>query len=189
MEKNVNKTVNKPVGKTEKQEIVLNCIVAALAIALALFATVYEYYEIGWYAETLSNEERAGYAVAMIIVFIFGYIPAGVALAAFGQLTFRLTWKMYKADRKTKGRAFIGTTPRDIEEKNRALIALIVFKFISLAVIALILICAFGAAYTTLLSKIVYCVAAAVYSGTAIRSIVVRKKILTESEKTLLIEK
>ncbi len=168
--------------KAEKIEIVFNCILGVFSLVLAVFVVAYEYYAISQYSQTLPQAERAAFGVAMIILFIFGYLLAGIGAFALACFLFGLTWKMYRADKKDRKETFIPDTEKIRKLKNRCLIALIIFKAIAVAVSFLFVFAVFDTTHETVLSKIVYCVAFAVYTASLVLTIVNRKKITAQTK-------
>ena len=79
------------IGKIER---INNILFATVLFALALFMFVYEYAAIGAYAGTLEQEERAGFAVAMIIMYIFYYVFGGFCLIVDAVCTFAFTMSL-----------------------------------------------------------------------------------------------
>lgn len=170
--------------KTERTEFIANCIVTVLSIAFAVFIVGYEYYAMGQYSKDLVQEDRTGFGIASMVLFLFFFLPAAVGMGVFALLLFTVTLGMYRADGKRKA-DFIADKTRAAKTKNRCLIALIVFKAIATAFALLLVFFAFGAAYETALSKTAYCAAFAIYAVSLVLTIVNRKKIKAQAANLL----
>ena len=130
--------------QTGKVEFINNILFAVIVFALAWFMFFYEHAAITAYSGTLEQEERAGFAVAMILVYIFGYIMGGFFLAADAICVFVFTMSLKNVLLKNG------------DSKRR--IAIIVLKSVACVVIGYFAVLAFDVAHATILSKIVYSV-------------------------------
>ena len=142
------------IGKIER---INNILFATVLFALALFMFVYEYAAIGAYAGTLEQEERAGFAVAMIIVYIFYYVFGGFCLIVDAVCTFAFTMSLKNV------------LLNNGESKRR--IVIIVLKAVACVLIGYFAGVTFDTAHATILSKIVYCVAAVCCVASVVYSI------------------
>ena len=131
-----------------KIELVNNILFALIGVATALFMAFYEYYAIGEYASTLEQEEARSFGVAMIIVFIFGYVVGAFFLAGFSACVCALAMVLNKELLRGEGNTFEG--------KKQWLI-IIALKCVVLGFIGYMFYGDFNTAYATTLSKIFYC--------------------------------
>ena len=172
-------------SKSEKTELIVNCVLGVLSIALAVFIFDYERYAMGQYSKILLQEERAGFGVAGILLMVFLYLPLEFCSGIFALFLFRLTWEMYRAEKKEQTDFIATQKAKAFKTKNRCLIALIVLKSVALAGVLWLVCIAFSSAYDTVLSKIVYCAALAVYAGSLVMTIVNRKKMKAQATNVL----
>ena len=170
-------------NKAKKTEMIINCILGALSIALAIFMFTYEYHALGAYAQTLPQEERMGFATAAIILFILCYVGGGFGAFVLAFFLFGLTWKLHKARNDEQIGEFIQTNKR-INVKNRTLIVLIILKAVAVLFSVMFVLVETDAAHATVLSKTVYCVALAMYLGSLIFTLINRKKIAESAMET-----
>ncbi len=171
--------------KAEKTELIVNCVLGILSIALAVFIASYEYYAMGQYAKSLPQEGPMGFAVVGIIMMVFMYLPMALVTGILALRLLMLTWKMYRVDGKVQSDFIADKKTKAAKTKNRYLITLIVFKSIVAALILLLLYMSFASEYDTALSKAVYCVAFAGYAASLVLTIINRKRIVAQTANQL----
>lgn len=172
-------------SKAEKTELIVNCVLGVLSIALAVFIYDYEMYAMEQYAKTLPQEGGAGFGIAGVLLMVLLYIPLAFCLGVFALHLFGLTWKMYRAEKKEQTDFIATKTAKAFKKKRRCLITLIVLKSVALAGVSLLVYMAFSSGHDTVLSKTVYCVALAVYAGSLVLTIISRKRIKMQERNVL----
>lgn len=171
--------------KTEKREVFINYAIGVLAFILAALFFFYDYHLIGAHAATLPNKERAAFAIAAIIIFIFFYVICGFVLLIVGGWIVGLTWRLHKSANRKEKADFIPNTQKLLRRKKQTLVSLIGFKLLATVVATFVAVLECGMAHASWFSKITYCGIAALFLASAIASIVVRKKMIQETENNL----
>ena len=138
--------------RTYKLEFINNYLFVLLALSIALFMGFYEHAAMTAYGKTLEQGERAAFAVAMILMLIFVYITWAIFLTGLAVTVWALTRSLKREFSCDDENPVLGRKKR---------IAILVLKCIATIVIGVMIYAAFSADHATVLSRTVYCVAAA----------------------------
>ena len=170
--------------KVEKTELICNIITCLLSIALTVFIFKYELYAMEQFSKEKVAEGLHPIGAAGIIVYIFFYIPFGALFTVLAVFMFLLSLEL-KGLKKKRNADFGFIQPKPDKTKRRILFILLILKGIAAALSCFFIFVTFDAAYSTVISKTVYCIALVVYTLSFLLTFVNRKKMIEKNSNHL----
>ena len=158
----------------KKTEKILRFVTVLIALAIAIFSPVYEYRQMGRYAQSLPNAERAAFAIAGILIYVLAMLPAAFLALALGVWLLSATTKLGTAEGYSKKRLYV---------------RLIVLRFCLVVVYAYLCAMDIAMCKTPCFGTFVYVFGCLVFAFSAILSICLKRNLTEETETTKELEK